>query len=205
METDLTLRDLLNRADEDEPFQIKLGLQTAELDSEKLEYIERAVEWTISEMVMHRKHKQGLSEDQRTVEIVSQLRALGLKATHDEEIGGHADIAIRLKGGFLWIAEAKNWRGCAWIFKGFRQLLTRYATGLHSQDNGAVLIYFEEENAKNLMEKWKVSLLKQTAITTRIIKNFRIGFRSEHTHKGTGIDFNVRHFAVPLYWNPEDK
>lgn len=204
MSAEPTLSDLLNRARSSPAFGIQLRIQAAETNADLLKQVDRAVAYAVREMVANRKHKQKLTEDQRTVEIVSLLKTLGLPAIHDAEIGGHTDISISMLEDFIWIAEAKNWRGSAWAFKGFRQLLTRYATGLPGQDNGAVLIYFEQPDAAGLMTKWRTNLSKLQS-DTHLIEDVRpLQFATRHTHIGAGTPFSVQHIGVPLYWKPDD-
>ena len=205
MDNDLTLRDLLNRAYHNTPADIQLRLSAATTQKEFLEQIERAVDWSISRLVQGRKHHQDMSEDQRTVAIVDMLGAMGIQAKHDAEIGGHTDISIELRDGFLWLAEAKNWTGCSWIFKGYRQLMTRYSTGMPNQDQGAIIIYFEQEGASTLMSKWKKSLGDRVTFTAETSDISEVAFRTTHNHRGVGRSYHVKHLGVPLYWNPEDK
>jgi len=204
MADEVTLRDLLNRAHNNTPLEIQLRLQAAETHEEILKQLDRALILVIGQLVRNRKYKQNLSEDQRTVELVSMLQMAGFPAYHDVKIGGHTDISIEMRDGFLWIGEAKNWSGKSWIFKGFRQLMTRYATGLPGQNNGAIIVYFDEENANELFSKWEKALAGCWKLTGNIKNVNRLQFNSAHPHKGTGETFYVRHYAVPLYWNPED-
>ena len=204
MADDVTLHDLLNRAHHNTPFEIQLRIQAAETHKEILKQLERALSLAIGQLVRNRKYKQNLSEDQRTVEIVSLLQMAGFPARHDVKIGGHTDISIEMKDDFLWIGEAKNWTGQSWIFKGFRQLMTRYATGLPGQNNGAIIIYFDQENASALLLKWEKALSRLSELTGKIEKVSALQFNSAHPHKGTGDTFYVKHHGVPLYWKPED-
>lgn len=204
METELTFRDLLNRARALPTGDMQLRLMAAENNAEYLAQVERALTVAISELVANRKYKQDTSEDGRTVQIVSMLRMAGLNAIHDAKIGGHTDISIRLGDNFLWIGEAKNWRGSAWAFKGFRQLLTRYATGLDGQENGAIILYIEESNATGLLKKWRLNLEKLATALHRVADVTNLRFTSIHTHAGAGTPFTVRHLAVPLYFDPDD-
>jgi len=128
----------------------------------------------------------------------------GIPAQHDVKIGGHTDISVAMRDDFLWIAEAKHWKGQAWIFKGFRQLLTRYATGMPGQDHGAIIIYFLQEGPADLMGKWKSALSRRAKLTGMIEEVDELRFNSAHPHRGTGRTFNVKHFGVPLFFQPED-
>lgn len=204
MDGETTLRDMLNRAYNNTAYDVQLRMQSADTHEEILKQLERALALAIGHLVKNRKYKQDQSEDALTTDIVSMLNMNGIPANHDVKIGGHTDISVEMRDGFLWIGEAKNWTGKAWIFKGFRQLMTRYATGLPGQDNGAILIYFEQEKPSDLMSKWRTSLGKLTELTGDVVEANELQFNSAHPHKGTGRTFNVKHYGVPLYWNPED-
>lgn len=204
MEAEITLRDMLNRAHNNTAFDVQLRMQSADTHEEILKQLERALALAVGLLVRNRKYKQGQSEDALTTELVSLLNMNGIPACHDAKIGGHTDISVEMKDGFLWIGEAKHWTGKSWIFKGFRQLMTRYATGLPGQDQGAVIIYFDQERPSELMGKWRNSLAKITATAGKVEEIDELNFKSSHLHKGTGRTFHVKHLGIPLYWNPED-
>lgn len=205
MDADITLRDMLNRAFNNTAYDVQLRMQSAETHEEILNQLERALIMAIGHLVKNRKYKQGQSEDALTTDLISMLNMNGIPAYHDVKIGGHTDISVEMRDGFLWIGEAKHWTGKSWVFKGFRQLMTRYATGLLGQDNGAILIYFEKEKPSELLTKWRTSLGKLTELTGDIVEVNELQFNSAHPHKGTGRTFKVKHYGVPLYWNPEDE
>lgn len=140
MKADLTLHDMLHRAHSNPAHDIQLRIQSAETHAQILEQLERALKLAINHLVKNRKYKQASCEDALNTDLVSMLSMNGIPAKHDVKIGGHTDISIEIRDDFLWIAEAKHWRGQTWIFKGFRQLMTRYATGMPGQDHGAVII-----------------------------------------------------------------
>lgn len=205
MGADITLRDMLNRAYNNTAYDVQLRMQSADTHEEILKQLERALTMAIGHLVRNRKYKQGQSEDALTTDLISMLNMNGIPAFHDVKIGGHTDISVEMRDGFLWIGEAKHWTGKSWVFKGFRQLMTRYATGLPGQDNGAILIYFEKEKPSELLTKWRTSLGKLTELTGDIVEVNELQFNSAHPHKGTGRTFKVKHYGVPLYWNPEDE
>lgn len=196
----ISVEQLRQRAYDKPGPTIALQLLCAEYLEEKLWCIEEAVNYSIEMMVESRQLKQKLSEDQRTAEIVSNLQAMGFTAAHDTQIGGHVDVVVRI-AGLLWLAEAKNWKGCSWVASGIQQLLTRYATGLPGQCFGGLIIYFEQKDAASLMTKWRLHMVTQDlAGSIDVISD--LSFRSYHLHAATGGRFSVRHFPVPLYWQP---
>ena len=63
MDTDLTLRDMLNRAYNNTAHDVQLRMQSAESHDEILKQLERALAMAIGHLVRNRKYKQGQSED----------------------------------------------------------------------------------------------------------------------------------------------
>jgi hypothetical protein len=179
---------------------IFLRLLSAESFDERLSCVEDAVNFAIEILVENRHLKQNLSEDQRTSEIVGNLKAMGFTANHDEQIGGHVDIVVRTHG-LLWLGEAKNWKGCDWASRGMRQLLTRYSTGLPGQSSGGIILYFEQRDAAALMTTWRDHMVSEQ-LARSIDAISELSFRSHHDHVSTGTRFSVRHYPVPLYWRP---
>lgn len=169
--------------------------------------VRKAVDFVCNELEMNKHVKQGLGEDAITIEICSLLKAAGFQAAHDKDIGGHCDISIEGKNLFLWLAEAKKHSSYDWLEKGFQHLSTRYSTGVKGQDHGDVLVYCFVKDAKELLKKWKEKLT--TANPEVVAKESADGnplqFCSTHKHAASGLDFNIRHKAIALYWDPKDK
>lgn len=90
----------------------------------------------VREMVRSCQFFQGLKEDQITFHIISQFNALGFRATHDLQIGGHVDICVEHED-YLWLAEAKIHSGYTNLQRGWEQLVSRYSTGMEGEDDGA--------------------------------------------------------------------
>jgi len=204
MDAEPTLRDLLNRAHNNTAHDVQLRMQSATTHAEMLVQLERALNLAIGFLVQNRKYKQESCEDALNTDIVAMLGMNGIPARHDVKIGGHTDISVEMRDGFLWVAEAKHWKGQTWIFKGFRQLLTRYATGMPGQDHGAIIIYFVQEAAAALMEKWKPAMARRGVLMDAIEDVHELQFNSAHSHKGTDRTFNIKHYGVPLFYGPED-
>ncbi len=195
---------MLNRAHNNTAYEVQLRMQSATTHAEILVQLERALSLAIGFLVQNRKYKQQSCEDALNTDIVALLGMNGIPARHDVKIGGHTDISVEMRDGFLWIAEAKHWKGETWIFKGFRQLLTRYATGMPGQDHGAIVIYFLKERPAAFMAKWMAALARRAVLTGGIEAVHELQFNSAHPHKGTGRTFNVKHYGVPLFYSPED-
>lgn len=155
----------------------------------------------------HVKLEDMCTEDSLTIDLVSMLKSLKIDAAHDKQHGGHCDIVVEGSAGFLWIAEAKKHGGYAWLEKGFRQLATRYSTGVDGQDTGEIIIYCWQKNASSVLERWRCELarLHQDVTVDNAINQATLTFNSTHPHCATGRSFRVRHKIVSLYFSPDDK
>ncbi|MCP9308678.1 hypothetical protein [Zymomonas mobilis] len=180
-----------------------MNLQSSSDPTIIFDTIEWFIERAIRQLIMNKQHKQNLNEDKITIEIIDMLKCSGVPAQHDTEIGGHTDISISIRDDFLWLGEAKLWKGATYILGGFNQLFTRYSTGIPKQNRGGILIYFYDKNAKSFMEKWKEKLSKEKTVDCGEIDG--LNFCSEHQHKSTGLPFYIKHFAIPLFFDPEDR
>lgn len=197
---DFTLNQWLAMSQGSVEENLKFRLILCESADEVQQCIIDAFSHIISQLVINRQYRQQLDEDQITIQIVEAFGYMGLPARHDAMVGGHCDISISTRFGVLWLAEAKIWRGCAWAFKGFRQLLTRYATGLEGHLNGALLLYAFSPNASGLLVKWRGFLERRLKLGLDIDKIAGLHFHSRHRHPGSGLTVSVRHEIVPLFW-----
>lgn len=146
------------------------------------------------------------SEDSLTDRITSQLKILGYIATHDAFIGGHVDISVTNKG-YTWLGEAKKHSSYDWLEKGYSQLTTRYLRGTSSCNQGGIIIYVFNINCKKIIETWKEKL-KKLEYEDFELKDCPLdpefAFYTTHTHQ-SGVKLNIRHKAVHLFFQPEDK
>ena len=188
------------------------GLVTVELllaDSYEswVDLIERGLDNIISILGENPELRQEREEDEITIEIISMLRIHPLNVAHEAKVGGHADIVVRGKENWLWIAEAKkHTNNYSWIFQGFQQLSTRYSTGTQAQSRGALLIYTYQANTLRMMQRWKEHLKDgepDVTICPRREGNL-IDFVSRLPHERTGLAFSVTHTALSLFFNPKD-
>jgi len=188
------------------PGEITLRNLLAQTHDDRLEAVQMAVDFACNELQLNKHKKQDLDEDQLTVELCSLLKTFGLQVAHDEQIGGHCDIVVKGNDLFLWLAEAKMHTAYAWLDKGFKQLSTRYSTGVPGQDNGEVIIYCFNKDAKAMVDKWREELTSRNPeVATKVSKcGSPLLFLSSHKHDASGLDFHVRHKAVALYWSPKD-
>lgn len=171
----------------------------------RVEAVQKAVDYACNELEQNKHKKQQLGEDAITLEVCSMLKMAGFQAAHDHSVNGHCDIVITGKELFLWLAEAKEHSNYAWLDKGFRQLSTRYSTGVKGQDHGEVLIYCYNEDAKAMLDKWRTELKNRNEGVSTDDAADPLLFKSTHKHAASGLDFHVRHKAIALYWAPTDK
>lgn len=178
----------------------------AQSHSARLEAVRTVLDHACNELEVNKHLKKGLSEDQLTIEICQFMNGLGFQPRHDEQVGGHCDIVIRGKDLFLWLAEAKWHSIYEWLDKGFRQLSTRYSTGVSGQDQGEVVIYCKNQNAKAMLEHWRKELTARNdgVETSDDPAGNLLVFWSAHQHEASGLPFTVRHKIVSLYHNPTD-
>lgn len=183
-----------------------LDYALAQDHSARLKAVQKAIDFACNELEQHKHKKQGLGEDAITLEICSMLNMLGFQATHDTDVGGHCDIVIKGIDLFLWLAEAKEHSNYGWLDKGFKQLSTRYSTGVLGQDHGEILIYCYTANAQLMLDKWRAELqARNSDVKTKGAScGNPLVFDSIHKHASSGLDFNIRHKALALNWNPKD-
>ncbi len=167
--------------------------------------LEEILEYSYHALIENKHLLQKQGEDALSIQIIMQLKMLGIIATHDEQVGGHCDITVRGKKHFLWIGEAKIHNSYKWLEDGFLQLSTRYATGGVGQDRGEIIIYCFIANAVSVLENWKERLLG-LCDTIRIEEDkipTHFYFRSSHIAENTGTHFHTRHRIIPLFWKPK--
>lgn len=168
--------------------------------------IQKTMDFACNELEQNKQKKQELDEDSITIEICQMLRMAGIQAEHETTIGGHCDIVVRGKALFLWLAEAKKHNAYGWLDKGFQQLSTRYSTGVPGQNSAEILVYCLNKDALAMINEWRKQLLaRNEGVTTKESScGNPLAFYSTHKHGASGLDFNVRHKAVALYWQPQD-
>jgi len=158
---------------------------------------------------------QQKDEDLLTVQLVHMLRFSKYDASHDTNVRGHVDIVVK-KNDFRWLAEAKVFStSYEWLFKGMTQLISRYSTGSHEQNKGALIVYFFVQSVKTRMESWREKLRDEYSNQTLFVKEIglnsvtdlhsqKLTFQSDHTHPISELSFIVDHFPVMLYHQPLD-
>lgn len=186
------------------PLTISLDWMLAPDHEARVGLLLKALDLACSDMVKSRHLKKDMGEDALTAELVSALKFMSIDATHDTDVGGHADIVVRSRDDFLWVGEAKLHGSYDWLLDGFNQLTTRYATGIAGQQDSGVIIYCRGQDAKAVMDEW-IRRLCASYPETAIRDGTELLRYSEHTHAGAGTPFRINHRVVPLYWNPTSK
>ena len=209
MKTELTVSELRHLT-AGTPFGAGLEYLLAQSHQDRLSAVQTGVDFACNFLERDKHKKQGdngkgMSEDEITVEICEMLSMVGFQAAHDEQIGGHCDIVIKGKHSFLWLAEAKKHDSYGWLDRGYKQLSTRYSTGVSGQDNGEILVYCYSQDALAMLTKWRQELTARNPdVSTINIDHNPLTFCSKHKHTASGLDFHVRHKAIALHWNPSD-
>lgn len=187
-------------------FKIAIEWTLAPNHTSRTRIINHAVDFIVQEFTKTKQHRYDRDEDGLTVDIVSMLKSMSIDAKHDVDIGGHCDVTVEARDEYLWIAEAKIHSSYGKLIQGFNQLTTRYSTGLPGQDNGCVLLYCKGARADRIMAAWldHLSLAKPEVTVSAHSGNPLVRY-TEHIHEATGLPYHVRHVAVPLHWNPQDR
>lgn len=188
-----------------DPDRIRVKMALATSHADRLSAVENAVDWVGREFAKTKQLRYNQSEDQLSIDFVLAMKAMGFEASHDTQYGGHCDVVVEARDGFLWIAECKIHTGYDWLFKGFDQLDTRYSTGIEGQDAGEIIIYCQNRRMDEMMAEWGARLEKERGVTVTWTDGNKLMFRSMHKHEATGMDFNIRHTGVSIYFNPKDK
>lgn len=149
---------------------------------------------------LHHEH----TEDQLTILVISMLTAMGFQASHESKVGGHCDVNIRAKFGWLWLGEAKKFENdYGWLLKGYQQLFSRYTTGEVNQDHGGLIIYSIVARIDRTMIRWREKLLNEGICQCEDVDAASLSFISTQEHDRTGRPFNVKHYPVSLYFAPK--
>ena len=151
--------------------------------------------------------RQKDGEDRLSSEIINIFDGLGYQSSHDPFINGHSDIVVAFKE-YTWIGEAKIHKDYNYLVEGFKQLCTRYSTGSEDDNQGALIFYVKGNNALDVVTNWKDHLQKETFKNLSISdcsSKKKLSFFSTHTHDKSGLDYKVRHLAIILGFDPQDK
>ncbi|WP_276641346.1 hypothetical protein [Siccibacter turicensis] len=151
--------------------------------------------------------RQNDGEDRLSSEIINILFGFGYQSSHDSFINGHSDIVVMYKK-YTWIGEAKIHKDYNYLLEGFKQLCTRYSSGSEDDNQGALIFYVKGNNALDVVKKWKTHLQKEKfedLTFSDCTSRKSLSFFSTHKHDKSGLDYKVRHLAIILGFNPQDK
>lgn len=153
---------------------------------------------------------RGDSEDKLTGIIVSHLTLMSYAASHGTTGGGSKDITVVGRNPtWTWIGEAKIFDSVTNLREGFLQLVTRYRNSSSINAKGGLLAYtFRAKPSQLLLGDWLEEAKKMgfdNFCTSECKRRPGLAFHSVHDHEATGLPFDVRHIAVPLYFLPRDK
>ena len=188
------------------PFARTLGWLAAKTHKQRLVVLRSMLDDCYLRLTDNRQVNQGHSEDALSLEIVGMLSVSQVEASHDNRIGGHCDITVKARDGFLWIGEAKIHSSYDWLLTGFEQLSTRYGLAQYGRDNGEIIIYHRAANSKGVLEKWRDKLIAergQVSVVKDEIDQGRLNFETKHNCVASGYDYFTRHVIVPMHHAPE--
>jgi len=151
--------------------------------------------------------RQNDGEERLSEDFKLFLIARGYDAKRETDVNGHCDLIVQDKK-YLWLGEAKIHSDYDYLKKGFNQLVTRYSLGVPDANQGGILIYIYNKNAAKVVTEW------QTRLTGCNLNDFstepckvrpQLAFYSTHRHESSGLPFTVRHMAIVLHFDPQDK
>lgn len=145
------------------------------------------------------------SEDNLTSALLLMLDGLGFDAEM-LMVNGNCDVVVKLED-YLWLGEAKLDTSVSWLWKGYLQLTTRYATGQRLQDRGGMIIYCVNDAVPTTMAGWKAALAAELAQPEDEFECWAgsdQAFRSEVSVLPTGRPMIVLHQGVAMLHAPQD-
>lgn len=189
--------------------RITIEWMSASSHEEKFKLLRTALDHCYGELVnnKHLNREGKVSEDQLSVQICQMLGCMGIVASHDTQVGGHVDILVRDRDGFLWIGEAKIDHGPSYVAGGFDQLSTRYGTSGEGRNQGEMIVYSWKRNIAKRLKDWLEHLEGLEGVqgleVEVAIEDPKWHFTTKHTCPASGHLFHVRHVFVPLYFAPK--
>lgn len=165
-----------------------------------VELVEDAVQFEMGLMTERRHDLHNLDEDALSAILNISLQNLNLDASA-KFVNGNTDVTIQYNA-YKWLGEAKFGDDVAKVYKGYLQLTTRYATGMHGQSAGGMLIYCRHGSAKVALAGWRAALETQLPSCNSRDGEVALTFRSEDTCEATGAKLDIVHIALPLHHKP---
>lgn len=156
-------------------------------------------------------------EDRITTDILSQMRILGWSAYHEANNNGKVDITID-SGFYKWIGEAKIDHDVGNLLKGFKQLFTRYTTGIdyesvqerneNATECGIFFYVKKSANYADLKLRWQKAIkdfCREKGYSVKFEEENQIYTYSLHQHPKSGLDFKIKYMPLLLHFDPKDK
>ena len=144
-------------------------------------------------------------EDALSATLAIALNGFGLDAEM-MYVNGNCDIVVR-HPPYLWIGEAKIDNSPSWIWKGYLQLVSRYATGLPNQDRGGMVVYCYNDALDASMASWRGALCAQLGVDPNSLAAWphsQHAFCSEDVTAATNRPFKMVHQGIALHHKPLD-
>ncbi len=206
-----TLADLRNDMQECRPDLANLANSIlAKTHEEFIRVLYSDIDTCIGLMEQDPSVRKNDGEDRLTEDLKVGLIMRGYQVSHDEKIGGHADLVVRHRNlAYIWLGEAKiHDSDYDYLLQGFQQLCTRYAPGTPGTNQGGMIIYIRQAKAALIIGRWRDYL--QTLSLDDYSDNdcssrSGLAFFSTHTHESSGLPYTVRHMAVVLHFDPKDR
>jgi hypothetical protein len=180
-----------------------LDLMTAETEEEFEKAFDSILEKAIRHLETNSRNFSPLSEEALTAVLAGTMMFTGLTVSQETNSNGHVDLTFEVPYPRLRrkLGEAKIYKGCAYHFKGLRQLVGRYSTG-REEGRGIMMVYVQKSNIAGLMQKLSECMDKENPIeqagTTTPHEFMRWAFISAHRHS-SGEPLEIGHFGCNLY------
>lgn len=176
-----------------------------------LDYVYKTLDRIISKIQKKRSLYHKMSEPQIAGFINMMLTENNLLAD-SKEINGNTDITVEIAGNdFLWICEAKYDNSTDYVFEGYLQLSTRYATFEKNEREGGVLVFNRTYPIGDFIKKLQKELpVLAKAHELEIIScekrpDFSFFSESKIPSLGSYIKYRARFMCINLLHLPEDK
>lgn len=170
----------------------------------------RTLEKISGDAYRQRNYKVRHCEEELADYFSDKLDRYMFDAEREGDRTGHVDIIVKstISGQKVeWYGECKilSGTGSNWdLHQGYLQLTTRYSFGSYPE-HGLIIFNKKNNNLKRVSDWWVYLRNKESL---HIKKNCTISEQAFFTgcmDDSTGKNINIRHFFVPLYYNPQDK
>ncbi|MFU9138474.1 hypothetical protein [Erwinia tasmaniensis] len=157
-----------------------------------------------------RNYKIHHSEEELASFFSGELERMLFNSEREGDRTGHVDIIVRTNiddEDIEWYGECKilaldgsNWD----IHQGYLQLTTRYSFAEYGEHG--IIVFNKKDKAKFRVSEWWDYLKDKESLKSK--KNCEISelaFFTECEDECTGININIRHLFIPLFYAPKDK